>query len=219
MQLSQEKTKSMIINFITKNKFTTRLELKESNIQIVNKMKILGTVITDTLSWDENCHEITTRLNKRMRLLKKTLSFGATKEEMVHLWIIYCRSILEQSAVLWTSSLTQENKNDLEQMQKCFVKLIYPNRYKSQSDQSYRDLLLELNLQTLEQRREILSLKFAKDGIKFNKLKDLFPENTNEHSMKTRHQEKYKVLHANTNRLKNSSILYMQNLLNNEYKE
>ena len=209
----------MIINFSTNNKFTTRLTVKDSNVQIVNKMKILGTVITDNLSWDENCNEIVKKVNQRMLLLKNLYSFGATKEEMVHFWIMYCRSVLEQSAVLWSSSLTQENKDNLERMQKCFVKLIYPKKYKTEDDKSYTDLLLELNLQTLENRRENLCLKFAKDGIKFNKLKDLFPENINDHIMETRHQEKFKILHANTNRFKNSSIPYMQRLLNNEFKQ
>ena len=219
MLLSEEKTKSIIINFNKNTKFTTRMELNGSNIQIVDKIKILGTIITDTLSWDENCHAIILKVNKRMRLLRETYSFGATKEEMVHLWIMYCRSVLEQSAVVWAGSISQENNIDLERMQKCFVKLIFPNKYKSHDEQSYKDLLLEINLQTLEERRQILSLKFAKDCIKFDKLKDLFPENSKEHRMKTRHTEKYKVTYANNKRLQNSSIIYMQNLLNNDNKE
>ena len=32
--------------------------------------------------------------------------------------------------------------------------------------------------------------------------------------MNTRHSEKYEVLFANTERMKNSNIIYMQNLLN-----
>ena len=95
MLLSEKKTKSMIINFSNNNKFITRLELNGSNIEIVNKMKILGTTITDTLSWDDNCQEIISKVNQRMLLLKGTYAFGATKKEMVHLWILYCRSVLE----------------------------------------------------------------------------------------------------------------------------
>ena len=102
--------------------FMTRLILNHTNIEVVDRMKILGTVITDKLTWDENCNEIIKKVNKRMLLLKKILSFGATKEEMVHIWIVYCRSLLEQSAVVWSSSLTQENIDDLERTQKSFVK-------------------------------------------------------------------------------------------------
>ena len=73
-------------------------------------MKILGTIITNDLKWDRNSDELVSKANKRMILLKKLQSFGATREEMVHLWILYCRSILEQSATLWGSSITQEIK-------------------------------------------------------------------------------------------------------------
>ena len=54
MLISEKKTKAMIINFTDKYQFHTRLQLKGQNIEIVQKMKILGTVVTNNLSWDEN---------------------------------------------------------------------------------------------------------------------------------------------------------------------
>ena len=40
------------------------------------------------------------------------------------------------------------------------------------------------------------------------------------HQMNTRHEGMYKVQHANTGRLKDSAIIYMQNMLNeNERKK
>ena len=79
--------------------------------------------------------------------------------------------------------------------------------------------LLKLNLESLQERRKYLCLKFAKNGTQHDKLKELFPENDKTHGMKTRNPEKYKVQYANTDRLKNSSIIYMQNLLNNHSKD
>ena len=46
----------------------------------------------------------------------------------------------------------------------------------------------------------------------------MFPENSKNHFMKTRKQEKYRVQHAQTNRLKDSAIVYMQKLLNQHGK-
>ena len=54
-------------------------------------------------------------------------------------------------------------------------------------------------------------------SIKNETLSDLFPLNENE--KETRNKEKYVVTHANTDRLRNSSIIYMQNLLNEEFKQ
>ena len=91
---------NMIINFTNNYQFTTRLSLNDSNIEIVDHMKILGTTITNDLKWDRNSDELISKANKRMLLLKKVQSFGATREEMVHLWILYCRAILSKMNTL-----------------------------------------------------------------------------------------------------------------------
>ena len=75
-----------------------------------------------------------------------------------------------------------------------------------------------LNLDTLEKRRQELWLKFAKTGIKNDKLSDLFPMNDKKHKMQTRDDERFQVKLANTNRLKHSSIITMQNMLNDDAK-
>ena len=75
MKINEKKTKSMVINFTNNYQFTTRLQLKETNVEIVNEMKILGTIINDKLTWNQNCKEIISKLNKRMLLLKKDFKF------------------------------------------------------------------------------------------------------------------------------------------------
>ena len=143
-----------------------------------------------------------------MLFLKKIQSFGATTEEMVHLWTMYCRSILKESSVVWSSSLSEENKSDLERTQKSFAKLILKQSYTT-----YEEALLTLNLQTLEDRRNELSLKFAKKCLNNSKFKDLFPENKT-HWYHTRHKEKYTVPFCNTERMKQSGIMNMIHQLN-----
>ena len=115
------------------------------------------------------------------------------------------------SFVVWHNSLTQDNTNDLERTQKTFCKLVLKEKYKD-----YENALNLLNIESLQKRREVLTLKFAKNGIKLNNLKDLLPEQENLRNIETRHQDKYKVNFANTDRLKNSSIISMQNLLNHD---
>ena len=157
MVINSTKTKAMIINFTKNYQLTTRMKLNEKNMELVDKMKILGTIISNDLSWNSTTKIIIQKVHKRMQFLKKIQSFGATTNEMVNLWIIYCCSVLEQSAIVWSSSLTAENKADIEQTQKSFGKMILKNKYTS-----YQDSLLKLNLPTLEERRNELSLKFAK---------------------------------------------------------
>ena len=211
MVISEKKTKAMIFNFTENYQFTTRLDLKGKNVEIVDQMKILGTVINTRLSWDENCSEIIKKVNARMQLLRELQSFGATHDEMVHFWILFCRSVLEQSCVVWGTSLTQENIDNLERTQKTFTKLVLREKFKS-----YENALLLLNMDNLETRRKDMILRFAKNGIKNQTLNDLFPINEKIHKMNKRTNEKYEVNFANTDRLKNASIITMQKLLNED---
>jgi hypothetical protein len=172
-------------------------------------MKILGTVITDSFSWDENCASLIKKVNARMQLLQKVWSFGSNYDEMVHLWKDYCLSILEQSCVVWGGSLTTENVNDLERTQKTFCKLIMEEDYRN-----YANALSVLGLTTLETRRLKLTIDFARRSISDNKLRDLFPIRQKVHTMETRNREQFKVNHANTNRYSKSAIPTMQRLLN-----
>ena len=145
MLISEKKTKAMMITFTDKHQFHTRLQLKGQNIEIVPKIKILGIVVTNRLSWDENCSILVNKVNARMQLLRKVWSFGSSKEEMVHLWKIFCRSILEQTCVLWDSGLTEQNRTDLERTQKTFTKLVLQEEYTD-----YKSALITLQLETLE---------------------------------------------------------------------
>ena len=214
MHLNEKKTKAMIVNFTKKYQFTARLKLNNTNIEIVDSMKILGTTLNNQLNWDQNCKDIIRKVNKRMVFLRKIKSFGASKSKMVHLWIQYCRSVLEQSAVLWQGGLTEENRHSLERTQKSFVKLILGKKYKT-----YRQALLLLNLSTLEDRRDTLSIRWAKKCTENEEVAHMFPLNKKKHKYNTRKKEKYIVFKANTERMKRSPIIYMQHLLNKEYEE
>ena len=121
------------------------------------------------------------------------------------------RSKLEQSAVVWHSSLTENNRRDLERVQKSAVKIILKNSYNN-----YEDALKILKMESLEDRRTRLCFKFAKNCLKNEKLKKLFPLAKTNHTMKTRLKEKFKVNQARTERYKHSAIPYMQRLLNTD---
>ena len=49
-----KKTKTMIFNFSKKNQFTTKLNVLNTDIDMVKETTLLGTIITDQLNWDKN---------------------------------------------------------------------------------------------------------------------------------------------------------------------
>ena len=146
-----------------------------------------------------------------MELLRRVASFGTNYEELKNIYTLFVRSLLEQSATVWHSSLTEENKNDLERVQKTALKVILAEKYLS-----YSHALNLLDLDSLSDRREQLCLSFAQKCTKNPRLKNMFPLNDKKHAMDKRSFEKYAVQHANTDRLKNSAIIYLQNMLNEQ---
>ena len=144
-----------------------------------------------------------------MELLRKAASFGPPIEDLKDIYILFIRSILEQSATVWHSGITSENSSDLERVQKSALKIILNRSYST-----YENALARLGIDSLESRREQLCLNFARKCTKNKKLEHMFPENVKPHGMNTRNEERYRVQFANTDRLKNAPIIYIQNLLN-----
>ena len=211
MKINGKKSKTMIFNYTDNYQFSTRLKLDGEPIEVIDSTKLLGTVISSDLKWDQNTNYIVKKANARMELIRRIAGFGANKEDLKQLYILFVRSQLEQSAVVWHSSLTEENSNDLERVQKSAIKMIMGENYKG-----YKKALDYLNLDTLDERRKELCIRFAKKALKNEKANKMFPLNDKRHRMDTRKPEKFKVMKAKTERFKKSAIIYMQNLLNQQ---
>ena len=184
------------------------MEINKKKVNVVDNVKLLGTHITSDLKWDQNTHELVRRANARMVLLRRLVQFNPKKEDMIIIYISYIKSILEQSCQVWHFSLTDENSNDLERVQKCALKIILGEKYIS-----YESALEELNLIDLKTRRNQLCQKFAFKCTENERTKHYFKRNKK--PMELRNKEKFHVEFAKTERYKKSSILQMQRLLNN----
>ena len=147
-----------------------------------------------------------------MELLRKVSKFTTSIDEKRNIYILYIRSVLEQSCTVWHSSLTEENSNNLERVQKAAIRIILGKKYTS----DYEKNLIKSDLDSLKIRREILCRKFAKNCVANDKTENMFLKNTKKHKMKTKNQNKYEIKHANTTRLLKSSIPYMRRLLNSK---
>ena len=147
-----------------------------------------------------------------MQFLHKASKFTNNVKGLKQIYISQIRSKLEQSAVVWHSSLTKRNKSDLERIQKAALRVILKDRY-----QSYSGALKTLGIESLEKRREELCLKFAKSCLKIEKFRKFFPLNKKEHCMTMRGSEKFALHKYSSVRYRDSAIPYMKRLLN-EYQ-
>ena len=148
-----------------------------------------------------------------MKMLHIASNFTRNKSHLEHIFKTFIRSKLEYASTVWHSSLTLSNRNDLERIQKSAMKVIFKNDY-----QSYEKSLKVLKMEKLHERRERLSLSFAKKCLKHEKFSNMFPKNVNGSAMKIRNKEKYFVNQARTERFRNSSITFLQRKLNEDAK-
>ena len=141
MKINENKTKNMIFNFTDNYQFMTRLALNGQTVEVLNSTKLLGTIVSDDLCWDLNTSNIVRKANARMERLRRVASFGTSVEEMKDVYFLFVRSLLEQSATVWHSSLTEENINDLERFQNSAVKIILGEKYVG-----YKKSLIKLDM-------------------------------------------------------------------------
>ena len=156
MLINEKKTKTMIFNYTNNYQFSTNLKINEKDIDVIDSTRLLGTIIQKDLRWDLNTRELVKKANARMEILRRVSSFGAPIQDMKEIYILFIRSLLEQSATVWHSSLTQENAEDLERVQKIALRIILKDQY-----QTYKKALAKIGLDKLSDRREKLCLIFG----------------------------------------------------------
>ena len=204
MKLNGKKTKLMVINFTRNYQFSSRIYLENELIEIIEETKLLGCVLSSDLKFHKNTELMTKKAFSRMTLLQKLYSFNVPKEDLVNIYVLYIRSLVEQNVAVWNHTITQEETEDIERVQKVAVKMILKENYTN-----YNDAMNLLGLENLESRRSSLCLKFAKTCLKNEKTAKMFPLNPY-YNPKLRNSEKYDVKFVHNNRLRDSAIPALQ---------
>ena len=210
MKLNEDKSKAMIFNFSKKYQFSTRILMNNSNLEIVEETKILGLIITPHLGWRRNTENLVTKANKRLFMLRNLVQFPIPIKELVILYGQFIRTILEFNSNVWFSSITEEESDDLERVQKSVCKILLKNRYTC-----YEEALNILKLEDLKARRLKQALKFGKGCLEIDQMKPLFLTKS-DCTYNLRNQEYLNVQHASRQRLYKSTIPSLQRLMNQD---
>ena len=164
MKLNIDKTKVMIFNTSNNYQFMTRLTISGRTIETISETELLGVKISSDFSWRSNTKSLVTRAYRRIILIQKLFQFNVPQSDLIIVYKLFIRSILEQSCVVWHSSITIEEENDIERVQKVCLKIILKGRY-----ESYSQALETTDLTTLSQRRKKLCLNFARKCVENEK--------------------------------------------------
>ena len=71
------------------------LEIDGVVLEVVEKMKLLGVMLTSDLKWRENTEFITKKAYKRLWLIKRLKQLGASTASLVDMYTKHVRSVVE----------------------------------------------------------------------------------------------------------------------------
>ena len=132
-------------------------------------MKLLGVTLRSDLRWCSNTEDITKRAYARLWAVRRLVKCGASKEDMVDIYTKQVRSVLEFGVPVWNAALKKKQINDIERVKWTFTYIVFDGK-----NISYPDALLQLKLDTLEDRRVNLCRNFAVRAAKHNKYQNWF---------------------------------------------
>ena len=213
MRINHNKSKVMLFNPCHMLDFMPEVTLEDQQLEVVNEIRLLGLIIRKDLKWTANTEYIVKKANGRLWTLRRLKNLGATQEDLLDVYAKQVRSVLELAVPAWHCSLTQAETKDIERVQKSALHIVLGNEYTS-----YRHALDVVKLETLEQRRVKLSLKFGLKAEKHKKFRHWFKRNNidvNTRQIKPRYSE----VKARLQRFRNSPIAYLTRLLNEHHKK
>ena len=171
MKLNEDKTNYMVFSR-SEIEFATRLYLNKKTLDRVEAVKLVGVWVTTWLDWQKNTSEIYKKAYARVTMITKLKYVGVKREDLINIYVLYIRSALEYCSVLWHSTLTVEQAQSIERVQKTCLKIILGPEYNH-----YSHALEVCGLEPLNDRREARCLKFGLKCLLHPVHKKMFPVN------------------------------------------
>ena len=172
MKLNPEKCDYLILSRAQQD-FVTRLTVNGLKIDQKETTKILGCWIEEDLGkWGKNTKELVKSAFSRISMLSKLKYTGVSTSDLLDIYKLFVRSRAEYMSVVWHSSLTAEQTQKIENVQKTSLKIILGSSYTD-----YPSGLANSGLETLAARRQARCLAFAKRCLQNDQTKHLFPLN------------------------------------------
>ena len=109
--------------------FSTRLNMNYKSLQQVDAIKMLGIYITKDMSWQMNTQETCKKAYSRLPLLTKLKYVGVSRSDLIDVYKLFIRSVLEYCSVIFHSMLTCEQQRLYENVQKVCTKIILGSDY------------------------------------------------------------------------------------------
>ena len=198
----------MLFNTAKNYDFQPTINLDNECLETVEETKLLGVILRSDLRWGSNTDSITSKAYKRLWILRRLSEFGANRQDLLDVYILQIRPVMEFAVPVWHPGITVSEAEDIERVQKSAIKLILKRNYSS-----YSNSLKALKLDTLTSRRQKMCNTFSLKAVSDIKFKSWFKLKVKSNSRVQ--PQKYWQAFTRMERLKNSPINFLTGLLNN----
>ena len=115
MSINREKTKCLLFNQAKRYDFIPELSMSNNTrLEIVEGMKLVGYQIRSDLSTKANTKYIVGRAWKRMWIIRRLKSLGASEADLLSVLRCQVLSVLQFAVPAWTTMLTKEESINIE---------------------------------------------------------------------------------------------------------
>ena len=187
---------------------TSYIRCGEGKIESTEELKILGFMFGQNPSVLTHVNYMLKKAKKTLWIIRHLKKSGLGSADLLKAFNALVRPSLEYAVPTYHSMLNATMSNEIEKVQMRACKIIFG------WESDYQKLLEDETLESLEDRRKKITLKFAQKTEKNERFSDWFPRN--EPSRNLRNNPKFIEKFARTDRLKKVHFFYMRRALNEE---
>ena len=167
--------------------------INDKPIEVVSNAKILGVTISKDLKWNIHILDIVKKASSRLYFLRQLKRAKIDEKDLLTFYLTCVRPVTEYACPVFHNSLPLYLSEDLEKLQKRALRIIYITL-------SYPEALSEARIDTLFDRRELITKKLFQDVV-----------NNTEHKLSIpslRNKNHFNVPICKTNRFYDSFIIH-----------
>ena len=132
------------------------IKIGDSVLQEVTHLSLLGVTLQCNMKWGQQIDLVVQKASRRLFMLCILKKYNASCSDLVTIYASHIRPILEYASPVWSSSITCQQSEKVERVQRRVTKIIL-----GFTPLTYDERLESLNLPSLQARRIELDTKFA----------------------------------------------------------
>ena len=212
MAINTSKTKAMLCSTWRKYDFQPEVQLTQGeNLEVVQELKLVGYMLRSDLKTCSNTAYIIKKAYKRMWIVRRLKSLGASTEQLLDVLNKQVLSVLFLGAPAWYGQLTIAERTQLNRVLRCGLHIIYGDNYRS-----FRQSLTRAGMFSVTDQLHKMTAKFAHKAARHQKFSKWFKVRP-ESQPNTRIQKtKYLPVPSRTARYACSPLPLLTSILNGD---